>query len=70
MSENLIAIILYIGILLMAGTVLVLTIIYFVKPAAGARSAAVSGDDATAALVPVAVPMVSSSHERSCETPG
>ena len=31
MSENMIAICLYIGIFLMAGTVLVLTIIYFVK---------------------------------------
>ena len=31
MSENMIAIYLYIGILLMAGTVLVLTVIYFVR---------------------------------------
>jgi len=42
MNENAIAICLYIGILLMAGTVLVLTIVYFVRPASTRTSASKS----------------------------
>ena len=44
MSENMIAICLYIGILLMAGTVLVLTIIYFVRPPSTKTNATTTSD--------------------------
>jgi hypothetical protein len=44
MNDNLIAICLYIGILLMAGTVLVLTIVYFVRPNTAQKPQLVGAD--------------------------
>ena len=67
MSENIIAICLYIGIMLMAGTVLVLTVVYFVKPGSNKKiePAAAAAETVVTAAEPAAVTAVPNIKKRS-----